>query len=131
MSQSTLIDIVLRQAQSPKEQLAYRYLREDETSGPLEEKTYQDLKRQARSIAAVLQEKITPSARVLLLYPSGLDFVVGFLGAIMAGVLVYPPDPARFQKSLERLRRIVADCTPEIVLTTRSNQEIAASMLSE
>src|SRR5437762_1910846 len=47
--------------------------------------TYAELDRQARAIAALLQEVATPGDRALLLYPPGLDYIAAFFGCLYAG----------------------------------------------
>ncbi len=83
--------------------------------------TYADLDRQARSVGAMLQELGAQNERVLLLYPPGLEFITGFMGCIFGGAVAvpaYPPEPARFARTLPRLQAIIADAQPQVVLTT-------------
>jgi acyl-CoA synthetase (AMP-forming)/AMP-acid ligase II/acyl carrier protein len=83
--------------------------------------TYDELDRSAREIAAHLQAIGAAGERAILLYPSGLDFIAAFFGCLYArtiAVPVYPPDPARLQRTLPRLLGIVADAQASIVLTT-------------
>jgi acyl-CoA synthetase (AMP-forming)/AMP-acid ligase II len=85
--------------------------------------SYAQLDSQARAIAARLQAASATGARVLLLYPPGLDYVAAFYGCLYAGVIAvpaYPPDPSRLDRTLPRLRAIVTDAQATIVLTTRA-----------
>jgi acyl-CoA synthetase (AMP-forming)/AMP-acid ligase II len=69
-------------------------------------------------MAALLQERAAPGDRVLLLLPSGLDYVAGFYGCLFAGVIAvpaYPPQSTQPQH-LERLRLIVEDAEPRLIL---------------
>jgi acyl-CoA synthetase (AMP-forming)/AMP-acid ligase II len=80
--------------------------------------TYQELDRKARKLGSVLQQLGLTGERALLMYPSGLDFIIGFLGCLYAGVIAVPAYPPRRNQSLDRLQAIVADCQAREVLTT-------------
>ncbi|MBN1239138.1 MAG: fatty acyl-AMP ligase, partial [Gammaproteobacteria bacterium] len=116
---TTLGDILQWRAKHQGDTHAFTFLAE---SG--EERlhvTYGELDARVRAIAARLQDEQLAGARVLLLYPSGFDYVAAFLGCLYAGVVAvpaYPPDPARLEKSLPRLRAILDDAGAAAALTT-------------
>ncbi len=97
--------------------------------------TYGELDRRARAIAALLRERgAAPGDRALLVYAPGLDYVTGFFGCLYAGVVAvpaYPPDPTRLERTLPRLRAIVADASPRIVLTQGVLAEVAQSLFED
>lgn len=74
--------------------------------------TTAELERRIRGVAARLLADARPGDRALLLYPPGIDFVVGFLGALYAGIVAVPAYPPRKNRSIERLRSIAADADP-------------------
>jgi len=80
--------------------------------------TYGDLDRQARAIAVRLRREVGRGERALLLYPSGLEFIAAFFGCLYAGVVAVPAYPPRPRHESGRLRGIVEDSRPAIVLTT-------------
>ena len=81
--------------------------------------TYGELDRSARCVAAGLQSRgIAPGERVLMLYPSGLEFAAGFLGCLYAGVMAIPAPPPRMNRNLNLLRGITGDAEPVLSLTT-------------
>jgi len=85
--------------------------------------TFSDLDVRARAIAARLQSATAAGARALLLYPPGMEYIAAFYGCLYANVIAvpaYPPDPTRLDRTLPRLRAIVADAQATVVLTTRS-----------
>jgi len=99
--------------------ISYTFLLDGETEE--QNMTYGELDRQARLLAAKLQTICQPGDRALLLYGPGLEYVVAFFGCLYAGVLpvpAYPPDPMRAARTLERLRAIVDDCHPAVILGT-------------
>lgn len=114
--------------ESPAPGPTIEFLLGGDTTGPRESRTGAALGLRARAIAAHLQEVGAPGDRALLLYAPGIDFVEGFLGAQISGLVsvpAYPPDPTRLDRSLPRLRAMVADCAPRLVLTTRAVKELA------
>jgi acyl-CoA synthetase (AMP-forming)/AMP-acid ligase II len=93
--------------------------------------SFSQLDTRARAIASRLQSEPTTGARVLLLYPPGMEYIAAFYGCLYAGVIAvpaYPPDPARLDRTLPRLRAIVADSQATIVLTTRALHAMFASV---
>jgi acyl-CoA synthetase (AMP-forming)/AMP-acid ligase II len=84
--------------------------------------TYAELDARARSIAAYLQQRAARSERALLLMPTGLEYVTGFLGALYAGAIAipaYPPESQRRQH-LDRVAGLARDAAPRFILTCTS-----------
>lgn len=114
----TLVQLLRWRSVEQPERLAYTFL----TDGKTESSTlsYADLDRQARAIAALLQQQNASGERALLLYPQGLEVVAAFLGCLYGGVIaipVPPPDAGRLKRTLPRLRAIVQDAQATVVLT--------------
>jgi len=83
--------------------------------------SYAQLLERARSVAAHLQARTPDDGVVVLLYPPGLEFVVGFWATVLAGRIAAPanvPDIARSGRGLSRLRSIVDDTRARVVLTS-------------
>ncbi len=81
--------------------------------------SYDELDQRARTIAAVIQTIAEPGDRVILLFPSGVDYVAAFFGCLYAGVIAvpaYPPESTRPQH-LARLLSIIEDARPRLLLT--------------
>ncbi|MGL5877308.1 MAG: beta-ketoacyl synthase N-terminal-like domain-containing protein, partial [Xenococcaceae cyanobacterium] len=115
---ATFVDLLHSKAQDSPERLAFTYLQDGETeAGNL---TYRELDRQARAIAATLQSYDAIGERALLLYPPGLEFITAFLGCLYAGVIATPAYPPRPNRSVSRLKAIVADAEAKFALTTQS-----------
>src|SRR5271157_1625587 len=79
----TLVEVLRFRARSQPQQVGYIFLKD----GDLKETrlTYFDLDQKAQGIAAHLQSRNAVGARVLLLYPPGLEFVEGLFGCVYAG----------------------------------------------
>jgi len=124
---SNLVDLLRHRASHQGRDRAFTYL----VDGELEEihLTYQELDRQARAVAARLQEMNLTGERALLLYPAGLDFIAAFFGCLYAGVVAVPAYPPRRNRSLSRIQAIADDADAKIALTTFPVWERVQSVL--
>ncbi len=116
---STLVEILRWRAIQQPDQRTYTYLVDGEAEG--DHLTYAALDCQARSLGAQLQSYRASGERALLLYPAGLEFITAFFGCLYAGVIAVPlppPNPAQPQRTLPRLRAVISDAQPSVVLTT-------------
>lgn len=116
---STFIDILSWRVLNEPERTAYTFL----LNGEIEEVilNYAALDRRVRAIAAMLQSLGAAGKRALLLFPTGLDYITTFFGCFYAGVVAipaYPPRPGRQDRTLAKLQAIVANASPDFVLTT-------------
>lgn len=84
------------------------------------ELSYQSLHRRAMAVAAELANRGLCGERVLLLLPSGLEYVVSFLGCLYAGVIAVPAYPPRNNWHAERISVIVRDTGAYAMLTLSS-----------
>jgi acyl transferase domain-containing protein/acyl-CoA synthetase (AMP-forming)/AMP-acid ligase II/acyl carrier protein len=115
----TWIEVVEAQGSEKPHEAAYTFLADGEReAGRL---TFSDVERQARAVAARLQDEAAPGERALLLHPPGLDFVTAFLGCLYAGIIAVPVYPPRNNRNLGRLTSIARDCRPRLVLSTAAS----------
>lgn len=85
--------------------------------------TYAELDLAARSRAAVLLSRVRPGERVLLLYPTGVEFAVTFLACLYAQVVpVAAPVPSGQVLADGRATAIAADAAVGLVLTEESSR---------
>jgi acyl-CoA synthetase (AMP-forming)/AMP-acid ligase II/3-oxoacyl-(acyl-carrier-protein) synthase/acyl carrier protein len=127
----TFLNVLETHADSQPDKTASIFLEHGELeSGRL---SYSELVLRARSVAAWLLQRVAPGDRVLLLLPTGLDFVVAFLGCLYAGVIAvpaYPPRRGRSRSSARfdrRLDAMVCNCTPALALI---NAEVGAESIA-
>src|SRR5579863_7989344 len=116
---SSLVELLRWRTSVQPDQRVYTYLTDGETEGP--HLTYEALDIQARAIGALLQSYQASGERALLLYPAGLEFISAFFGCLYAGVIAVPlPPPSLIQphRTLARLRAVIANAQPSLVLTT-------------
>ncbi len=115
----TLVDLLRERAASHGDRLAFVFLED----GTVETQriTYAELSDRAAAVAARLQETAAPGERALLIYPAGLEFVVGFFGCLYAGLIgipTPPPEASRLKRTKPRLQSIADDAKASWVLTT-------------
>ena len=82
--------------------------------------SYSELLAEVRGLAGYLQNRcrIRSGDRVLLLYPPGLDFVVGFYACHAIGAIAVPVFPPRRNRKASRIRSIVVDASATWALST-------------
>jgi acyl-CoA synthetase (AMP-forming)/AMP-acid ligase II/acyl carrier protein len=122
---ATLVEALQRSAEEVPDG-CYTFLPDGETTEV--HLTFAKLHQRATAIAEELAGRYAPGERLLLLYPPGLDFIVGLLGCICAGMVAvptYPPDPARLGRTLPRLLGILKDARPRAALTTGAVADMA------
>ena len=122
----SLVDILGWRGVHQAEAVAYTFLLDDESRAPID-LTFSQLDRAARALAAVISRSCAPGDRALLLFPSGLEFIVGFLGCLYAGVIGVAVHPPRKNQSQLRLKGIIEDCHPQAVISTSEIFTVAQS----
>ncbi|PVC80838.1 fatty acyl-AMP ligase [Streptomyces sp. CS014] len=84
--------------------------------------TYGAFERRVRAVAADIQQTSRPGERALVFLPPGLDFITAFFACSFAGVIAvpvpYPDSPFSNRRQEHRLRQIVKDAAPSVILTT-------------
>jgi acyl-CoA synthetase (AMP-forming)/AMP-acid ligase II len=125
----TLVDLLADRADRQGDRTAFIFLEngEKESAGL----SYDRLNRQARTIAEHLSMTSQPGDRVLLIYPSGIDFIAAFFGCLYAGVVAVPVHPPRPNRSMERLQSILNDAGAKIALTTAAIREMVDRRMSK
>ena len=115
---ANLVEVLRRRALGRPDGLAYTFL----LDGEAEEisLTYGELDRRARAVAVLLGSLGAAGERVLLLYPSGLDYVAAFFGCLYAGAVAVPLYPPRSNHNFDRFRSVVADSGASIALTAEA-----------
>ena len=113
----TIVDLLRQRAAYRPHDRAFTFL----VDGEQEELniTYAELDRKARTLGAWLQASGMSGKRVLLLFPSGLDFIAAFMGCLYGGAIAVPAYPPRKNRSVERIEAIAADADASVALTTR------------
>ncbi len=80
--------------------------------------TYGELLGRASAFAARLVDVAGPGDRALLVFPAGLEFIVGFFGCLIARVIAVPMMVPRRQSARDASVSIVANCMPTVALAS-------------
>lgn len=128
---STLVDVCQARAAATPAQVSHIYLADGEE--PEAWLTYEQLDRSARAVAVELSRHASPGARVLLHYPPGLDFVIGFFGCLYAGLIAVPTAPVQTERSeaAGRARAVVGSAAPRLLLSSPDFLDASAAQLSK
>jgi acyl-coenzyme A synthetase/AMP-(fatty) acid ligase len=78
--------------------------------------SFAELERRAGVVARRIAARAAPGERALLLCPTGIEFMVGLFGCVLAGVIAVPMMLPRRQSARDASAGIVADCAPRLAL---------------
>src|SRR5260370_37760545 len=82
--------------------------------------TFAAFERRAIALARRIVARAAPGERALLLCPTGIEFLVGLFGCVLAGIIAVPMMLPRRQSARDASAGIVADCAPRLALTLRA-----------
>jgi acyl-CoA synthetase (AMP-forming)/AMP-acid ligase II len=108
-------DNLRRHAISMPDRVAYRFLQDGRDHEDVI--SFAGLDIAARAAAVALGAHCRPGDRVLILLNPGLDYVIGFLGCLYAGLIAVPAYPPGATSKLDRLDGIFSDCRPTAAIT--------------
>jgi acyl-CoA synthetase (AMP-forming)/AMP-acid ligase II len=110
------------------------YARVDSVRGEpveVERLGYAQLDARARAVGAWLADRTPPGARVMLMYPAGLEFFMVFLGCLYSGRVAIPaPLPDTDRRALQRAEGIIRDAGVDLVLSDAAHQAALGSWLA-
>ena len=118
--QDHLLSVVRHWAKLTPSRIAYAFTDGDTITASL---TYAQLWDEVRGLAGAMQPRVEPGQRILLLYPPGLDFVVGLFACHALGAIAVPAFPPRRNRKATRIRSIVSDADTRIAFSTEGIAE--------
>lgn len=89
------------------------------------------LDRWTRALAARIQSLTAPGDRVALLTPQSAEYVIAFTACLRTQVVNVPLYAPDMPGQGSRLESVVADCRPNLVLTTRDKRELVEAFVAE
>lgn len=109
---------------------AYTFIDYDvDPAGYRETVTWSQLRNRVRVVAAELATYASPGDRVAILAPQSLEYIVGFYGALEAGMIAVPLPVPMFGVHDERVSAALRDSSPAAILTTSAAvNDIASSI---
>ncbi|MDZ5649762.1 fatty acyl-AMP ligase [Nitrospirillum sp. BR 11828] len=112
---ASLGQVLRHHADAAPDKIALRFLERGEGDGAC--LTYAELDRQVQALAARLVRKGAQGRTVLLVYPAGISFIVGFYACLYAGAIAVPTPFITPSRSAHRIAAIATDASPCLVLT--------------
>lgn len=124
-----LIELTQARAEKLSNKMLYTFVRDNlDEAGSM---SFAELDQQARTLASHFQLKLQPGDRVLLLYPSGLEYIRAFFACIYANLIAVPAYAIQSPKDHSRLNAIVQDSQAKLVCTLSDQKEITESWINE
>lgn len=114
-----MVDIltdVIEKNLATMDEVEFTFLKDNET--PIV-KTYTEVVIDAKKLAVYLQTRFAPQTRILLIYPSGLDFISAILACFYSGMIAVPAYPLQNPRHAYRLHSIIESCEPKLILGTQ------------
>ena len=96
--------------------------------------SYAGMVRAARNCANRLVDVAPPGARVLMIMPTGIEFVVALFGCLFSGLIPVPVarpsgSPRTFAAAATVIAGIAGNCRPAAILCTAADQPVLADRL--
>ena len=125
-----LPSLLAKRAHEQADLPAYTFIDFDvDPAGYRETLSWSQLYNRVQVVAAELATCAAPGDRVAVLAPQSLDYIVGFYGALQAGMIAVPLPVPMFGVHDERVSAALRDSAPAVILTTSSAVgDIAASL---
>ncbi len=125
MSEAFVLSTLQDRAGLQPDDIAFTYVDYDEDwAGKSEDVTWSQLFRRTQNLAREIAKHGTTGDRAVILAPQGMEYIIAFLGSMLAGFIAVPL-PLPFAGSHdERVSAVIADTSPTVVLTTSSSAAI-------
>ncbi|MCV7091562.1 AMP-binding protein, partial [Mycobacterium interjectum] len=119
MVESSIPAVLRERALLRPDETAFTYVDyEQDPAGVAESLTWSQLYRRTLNVAGALKACGSNGDRAVILAPQGLEYLLGFLGALQAGQIAVPlPLPLRGAGD-ERVSSVLLDASPSSILTT-------------
>ena len=114
---STLVDLLEKRGKELNDELLYIFLEDGENETNFI--TFGDMLNRVKAVSAYLQTIGKQGDRVLLLFPTGIEFITALFGCIFSGIIGVPSYSPRKNRTNQRFKNILAGSEPSIIFTTR------------
>lgn len=118
MEDQTLTDCIDNSCQTQPNKWAYIF--HANTKDAPHRISYQQLQQQSQQLAQQIIPLTNPGDRVILLYPSSLDFIVAFYACWYAGTIAVPCQTPLNASSADKLQAIIDNCQPTLILSNQA-----------
>ncbi|WP_133136087.1 type I polyketide synthase [Legionella rowbothamii] len=110
----TIIDLLRRNAQNNPDKAALTFLTQKESLSL----SNQELLEQIEHFATRILKRAEPGSRAIILLNPGIDYLVSFLGCLLAGVIAVPAYPPTNSRHNIRLLSIIEDASVQVIITS-------------
>jgi len=117
LSETTYVGLVRSRSEYNANDRAFTFLG-DSLTDRVDHLSYEALDSRVRAVAAALQQCSVPGDRAVLLYKPSLDYIIGIIGCMYAGVVAVPVFAPRRIDALDQIRHVAGNSGAKIVLTT-------------
>ncbi len=114
----TITNILLERASAQPDDVGFIFITDDKKEKKI---TYRELHERSVSLASKLEGHV--GERSLIFLPSGLEYIIAYMGCLYAGVIAVPAYPPRNNKHMERLQAIIDDSAAKFVITNNKTLE--------
>lgn len=131
--QSSIPAVLRERASLQPNDTAFTFLDyEQDWDGVAQTLTWSQLYRRVLNLGEQLRTRGSTGDRALILAPQGLDYILGFLGALQAGLVAVPLSVPYGGAHDERTISVLADTSPAVILTTSAViDNVSASVQSQ
>lgn len=131
--QSSIPAVLRERASLQPNDTAFTFLDyEQDWDGVAQTLTWSQLYRRVLNLGEQLRTRGSTGDRALILAPQGLDYILGFLGALQAGLIAVPLSVPYGGAHDERTISVLADTSPAVILTTSAViDNVSASVQSQ
>ncbi|PCK07422.1 MAG: hypothetical protein COA42_14350 [Alteromonadaceae bacterium] len=119
------IDLLDQRARGAKSSNGYRYISGKDLS--YESLHYSELLGSAIGVARAIEDAVNKGDRVLILLPSGLNYIKVFFGIMAAECVPVTAYQPRAIQQLERARSIIDDCSPSVIICDSVTRDMVLS----
>jgi len=123
----SIIELIRFRALHQTDDIAYIHIKDNKDNK--ENITYGEFEQRIKALAAKLQSYDIQGERIILMYPSGIDYIVAYFAVIYSGAIAVPVYEPRQSIHFKRLINILEDSSPKLLLmsdktATVTNQEL-------
>ena len=127
-SHSTILGCLHHYARAQPQARAYTFVADGERDDKV--LSYGELDERSTRLARRLIGSANDNPPAILLYPSGLDFIIGFFACLKARVVAVPANLTRNQQHFARLHLIIKDSGARLILTTPALKRVVQDGLA-
>lgn len=117
MNARNVLSLLVQHATAQPNKIAIYVIDRTEITMIAEKISYYELWLEVQTLAGLLKTKTVVGDRVMLCYPTGIDYVVAFYACLWAQVIPVTVTAPSNAGLLKKFRAIHTDCSPRFVLT--------------